>query len=469
MSICAAAMLILSVSPAQAAPEAATTGDRWHDNLDTRWQAHRLAQASGNAGYAASRDINGRAADNVWTDGLGSAIWGVFAHSNSGFMATKDAGGKEYLIAGGEDNVVSTSSTRRYLREYLPYIDVDDVRLAIFAGCYTALKSDILGDLDQAASELGVDSVVTFPGLVYSPVSQPGTAMNQTNYSGGYFWSRASYYLASKVTVAQSLKRAHSDLVNKEGRGDGWGRYQVHGSVGQPGRVRITPAASGEPYTSYPSGSSGVARYSSLDDLTVTQTSSTSGPQGPLELVTTAEGVDYRQYPDGGLFDLTAPTASEGEVSYSHVAARGLAVDFIERYVPTASTWSLAGEEITHVADDVLSRFTWRPVIDGVRGPQQAMVEIDRRTGAVTYFLHAHGEANNIAITITKEEAIDAARSVTGPEGRVVEAVASVWDTARWEVTIDRGPRAESIGTTPDFRTVTVDAATAEVLAISGT
>lgn len=480
----AALTAVLLIAPPTAhAADGVTVGDHWQDGYDTRYQAYRIGTVATNLGYNMVVDLNGRMSTPTWEDITDAAVFGFFGHANAGFIKTKDDPG--HWINGGFawTDYQYADEDERFISEYYPYSDVDEVRLAIFSGCYTTLaEPKRYGYLVEASVARGVDAVVSFPGLVYSPNTPAGTPMSETNYSGGYFWNRAAYYLGRGNTINAALQKAVSDLIAKEGRGRGYQRYRIHGSVDQPGSVRLKPAGSGEPLTSDPSWEvervDGTAAYAAVAALTPTATStSTGGPAGPLTEVRTAQGVDYRLDAGGELFDLSAATATSGAVTYSMDQARQMAHAFAREHADGFDgTWSLVEEQsLSHVGDDSLGRFGWRPDVDGRSGPRQVVVEVDRRTGAVTYYLDAAAQAGGTEFALSREQAVDAARrtagALTGQLGaEQISAVPDVWDRPRWVVTLDRGLRGPEGGhQTPDVLQIDIDAATGAVLAVSGT
>jgi hypothetical protein len=464
-AVAAAAVMTLALPPATATAVTATSvGNRYTDKLDSRWSAQRLAQASAALGYAAGVHTAGRTAGEAWNDGLGAGVFGLFGHANGGLFQLREGSTPAqdaYLVAGTQLDVAPLYSNMRFFTEYLPVTDIDDMRLLVLAGCYTATTSASYGDFNAVAVEKGVDSVVSFPGLVYYPASEAGTASSATAYSGNYFWDRFAAHAQSGVSVSTALSRARTDLVAKEGSAGGWDRYVIRGSVASPGAVSLLPAGSGQALTSRPLG---VAAFSSVQDLTVTSRSTAEGPDGPVTDVRTAEGVSYRLQNDGSLLDLTAPAAVTGPVVLDETAARDRAERFLLANLPgfDASWPLLAAEPVSHEDSDELALLRYRPRLAGQAGPQEITVEVDRRTGAVTYLGRTSGSASDATFAVTETEAIDAALGFLGHDAaaaRRITATADTWDSSRWTVVVDRG-LADGL---PDVDLVTIDAVTGAV------
>lgn len=93
----------------------------------------------------------------------------MFGHANSGVFQT-DEGPTDaedpYFAAGVDTDLVSTLTAVRFFGEYLPVLDIDDMRLLILGGCYTANEHPRCGSFNDMPVRRGVDAVVTFPELV---------------------------------------------------------------------------------------------------------------------------------------------------------------------------------------------------------------------------------------------------------------------------------------------------------------
>lgn len=169
---------------AVAAPQAASIGNRYQDGLDSRFAAERFAQSTAALGYGSSSYTSGRSASDAWGDGLRSAVFGFFGHSNAGFAQVREGStdpADEFLAAGLDGDVGAGNLS--FWSEYLPFIDVDDMKLAIFGGCYTGYSSQDWGSFGAVGREKGVDSVVGFRGLVYYPANCT-SATTQATTSG---------------------------------------------------------------------------------------------------------------------------------------------------------------------------------------------------------------------------------------------------------------------------------------------
>lgn len=462
------AAVVAGAVPAPAhAVDNVNIGQRYHDRLDTRYSAISLTDAAQSMGYTATGDTNGRHVDDVFLDGIGSAVLGLFGHSNAGIFQTDEGATNaedSILAAGTTTDVVSPYVNVRFLTEYLPYAEVDDMRLLVLAGCDTALAGS-WGDFNKAAVSRGVDSVISFSDLVYYPATTSGTPIGSTDYSGNYFWGRFSYHARTGATISTALARARTDLVAKEGRAGGWDTYVIRGAVSSPGSVRLNPAGPGQPWNSDPLATLPFSTFAQLTPVATTTSRGTDGTE--LTNVTTAEGVLYRTRPDGTVLDAVgAPTAS-GEITFSAEQARAAAQRFAQANIPGfAADWELiADEAISHLDGDALQLLRWRTVQAGRAGAHEVTIEIDRRTGAVTYLSDTRGTATDGGFVISVEDAIAIARRSLGSQAGAATAVADTWHTSRWIVTVDRGHQGPA--GMPVFRNVDrieIDAHTGTVL-----
>jgi hypothetical protein len=202
-----AVSLLALASPAQAV-DATGIGNRFKDSLDTRYSAYTMANYTKAMGYAAYNYQIGTTADNAWDEGKLTSVFGLYGHANAGVFLVDDnrsPNPRHWFMAGNTSDLTHLyrqSDYYRQITEYLPVSDVDDMKLMILAGCYTANTSPFgWGNFNTAATARGVDSVVTFPGLVYSPSTSSTTPLSETNYSGNYFWHRFFYHSNTGVTV----------------------------------------------------------------------------------------------------------------------------------------------------------------------------------------------------------------------------------------------------------------------------
>lgn len=452
-----------------AAVEETSIGMRFNDGLDTRLSATAFRDAARSAGYTGTSYTAGRSADDAWTDGLDSGVFALFGHSNGGVFQTDEGPSDDQdpiVAAGRTQDLVPLYANLRFFTEYLPYADVDDMRLLILAGCYTA-QSGQLGNFNEVAVSRGIDSAISFSGLVMYPATAYGTAAGTTNYSGNYFWSRFSYHVTTGVTVSTALARARTDLVAKEGSAGGWDRYVIRGAAAAPGSVKLKPAGEGEPLNSRPVAT---PQFTTTAALTPVRTATTQGPAGePLTTVETAEGVEYRSAADGSLVDLLGTPTTSGEVRLGVDETRAVAQEFVQRNVAGwDSSWQLtAAEPVSHLEGDALTLLTWRPVgDDGHADARQVTVEIDRRTGAVTYLSTTQGAAAGkaSAFTVDRDQAVHVARAAIGDDRGAATAVADTWNADRWTVTVDRGLTGRPGAEVPDVERLEIDARTGDVL-----
>jgi hypothetical protein len=468
--VCALGVGTVGTLPAHAAAvEETSIGRRFNDGLDTRLSATAFRDAARSAGYTGTSYTAGRSADDAWTDGLDSGVFALFGHSNGGIFQTDEGPSDDQdaiLAAGRTQDLLPIYANLRFFTEYLPYADVDDMRLLILAGCYTS-QSGQLGDFNNVAVSRGIDSAISFSGLVMYPATAYGTSPSTTNYSGNYFWSRFSYHATTGVTVSTALARARTDLVAKEGSAGGWDRYVIRGAVASPGSVKLKPAGEGEPLNSQPVAT---PQFTTTAALTPVGTTTTQGPAGePLTTVETSEGVEYRSAADGSLVDLVGTPTTSGDVRLGADETRAAAQEFVRRNVAAwDGSWELVAEEpVSHLEGDALTLLTWRPVgDDGHAGARQVTVEIDRRTGAVTYLSTAQGAAaeKSSAFTVGRQEAIHAAHAAIGDDRGTATAMADTWNADRWTVTIDRGLTGRPGAEMPDVERLEIDARTGDVL-----
>lgn len=449
-ALVSALILAGAVAPA-AAEESHSIGDRYLDGLDSRHSASALAQVASAAGYAATAAGDGRTADEAWNEALNSSMFGFFGHANAGVVQVKDRTGidnDEYLGAGTSTDLLPLYANFRFFSEFAPFVEVDDMRLAIFAGCYTANTHESLGDFEDMARSRGVDATVAFPGLVYFPAK-----CTDCVYSGNYFWDRFAVHYGGGATLSVSLSRARTDLVNKEGSSGGWYTYRITGSVTSPGSTTLRPRGDGAPLTSQPLGTSAYT----MGSLTVTGTRTL--PDGQTEQ-TTQEGVLVRRDADGQVVDVWAPSATIGDALLPIEAMRATSHTFVTDVAGDHSWTLVAQEEMHHLDEERLYQFTWRlagPV------PQIVDVEVDRRTGAVTYLGRAKApHETSGAYLVTAGQAKEIALADTKADARVVDVEQRSWGQPQWVVRTrydhDRGPLGAQV------RETTIDGITGEVV-----
>lgn len=474
----AASVLGVVVSPTASAEDAVTVGKRYNDRLDSRWSAVRFASASRDAGYSATAYQNGRSANDAWSDMYSSSVVGYFGHGNAGiFQLNEGATDAEdpVLAAGQETQIVSTFANLRFWSEFLPFAEIDDLKLAIMAACYTANTDPGFGQFADIGARKGIDAVVGFTDLVYYPASVAGTAASDTNYSGNYFWSRFSVYMKAGNTVAQALSKARTDLVAKEGNAGGWNKYRIGGSAATPGTTRLTPAGSGAAGTSQPGG---IDPYS-ISQLTMVASLEVNGPLSDMVEFTTQEQVTYRTA-GGRLFDIHAPASTQADAHAEPLslaaAEREARVFAIEHGMPVDRWETMQVGEVSHAPGELLAAITFRPVsAEGVPLAREVNVEVDRRTGAVTYLGDTRPVLPATQLgSITRQDAIAQASEALLSQGvevgsdAAVSAQRDLWDRDRWTVTFDSTAvesRAENLEMAPSIKQVVIDATTGQVIA----
>jgi hypothetical protein len=385
--VCALSAATVGTPSAHAAAvEETSIGMRFNDGLDTRLSATAFRDAARSAGYTGTSYTAGRSADDAWTDGLGLGRLRAVRALDGGIFQTDEGPSDDQdpiVAAGRTQDLVPLYANLRFFTEYLPYADVDDMRLLILAGCYTA-QSGQLGNFNEVAVSRGIDSAITFSGLVMYPATAYGTAASTTNYSGNYFWSRFSYHATTGVTVSTALARARTDLVAKEGSAGGWDRYVIRGAAAAPGSVKLKPAGEGEPLNSRPVAT---PQFTATTALTPVRTTTTQGPAGePLTTVETAEGVEYRSAADGSLVDLVGTPTTSGEVRLGVDETRAVAQEFAQRNVAGwDSSWQLtAAEPVSHLEGDALTLLTWRPVGDDGHADARQVTALRRSATTAT-------------------------------------------------------------------------------------
>ncbi|WDV53456.1 hypothetical protein PV963_25370 [Streptomyces coeruleorubidus] len=465
LALAGVASATLLSSPSQAA-SGVNVGQRYNDGLDSRYSVTGFTSAATAMGYDALGYTGGRSATNTFNDGSGAAVLGLFGHANAGIFQTDEGPTDpkdEILAAGTATDVVSPYANLRLVSEYFPYAEVDDMRLMVLAGCYTSLNGS-WGNFNDAAVSRGVDSVISFSGLVYFPATSSGTSISSTNYSGNYFWDRFGYHAKTGVTISTALSRARTDLVAKEGSAGGWNNYVIRGAVSNPAGVHLKPTGNGEPLNSQPLAT---LPFTNFSRLTPAASTTTEGPDGvELTDVTTAQGVQYRQRQDGTVLDAVGTPSTEGEVTLSAAEARTAAQDFAQTNVPGfGPDWRLVTDEtVSHVEGDAVRLLRWRTVAEGRDAAREVTVELDQRTGAVVYFSAARGTADSAAFPVTAEQAEATARELTGDRTTAATVVADTWNASRWTVTFDRGLTGWSEARVPDADRVEIDARTGEAL-----
>ncbi len=429
-----------------AAPlSAITIGRLFNDTMDTRLSAQRVADALTTSGYATSYR-GGRSATDTWSDGQRSAVLALFGHSNAAIFQTDEGptDPEDEIIAAGTTGTLTAQTNTAgatgglldagvsivpahwaFWKDYLPYVDVDDVLVAILAGCFTANTDPGLGNFLDVGRERGMDSLVGWTGLVF----YPSGGCVDCNYSGNYFWDRFASYVPTGDTVSVALAKARADLVTKEGSAGGWDTWYVRGAAAFPADVRLAPASSGQPLNSKPFG---IEPFHPLS-LPIANASPTSIGGSQFTDVQAQGGVFYRLDPSGDLVALIAPSSTQGTA------------------------------ELTE--QDALSRaWAWRSLLGGVPGPALLTIEVDARTGSVIYLVATDVKPEESAFALSRADAIRIAGRFATDWSRV-DASQDVWGRPRWVVRLYRDRDARF----PDVTEVLVDGVTGSILSVRKT
>lgn len=450
-SALSAALTLGVAASASGQSHVTTVGQFGPDANETRPAASAIATAARHAGYTGTAYTNGRTADQAFADGKDAAIWAFFGHSDAGILSTYDApdnANDQYMIAGDQADVVSLYVNTRTWSEYLPAVDVDDVRLAIVGGCYSARTDAGYGSFPEAGTRLGMDSVVTFNSLVYFPAYCPDCIT-----SGNYFWDRASTYLDNGTSIVTALAQARTDLVAREGDDKGWGSYRIAGAASNPGGVKLRPAGPGS--TTLSALTIGTTPVSLAHLMTQAQRNSARGS------FTRADGTTLRVDSAGRPLDVTAPAALRGVDIMGRTTATKVAQRFLSDWPGSDSLAHQPPSSIHlthHVRGEHLVAVAWRPT--GRRGTQ-ALVEVDRRTGSVTYAALSKAPRLRDAshMTVDKTMAVSIARAALRERASLVSVERDPWNRSLWVVHL-RGPEPDGM---PNHALVSVNGVTGEV------
>ncbi len=463
-----------------AAPlSAITIGRLFNDTMDTRLSAQRVADALTTSGYATSYR-GGRSATDTWSDGQRSAVLALFGHSNAAIFQTDEGptDPEDEIIAAGTTGTLTAQTNTAgatgglldagvsivpahwaFWKDYLPYVDVDDVLVAILAGCFTANTDPGLGNFLDVGRERGMDSLVGWTGLVF----YPSGGCVDCNYSGNYFWDRFASYVPTGDTVSVALAKARADLVTKEGSAGGWDTWYVRGAAAFPADVRLAPASSGQPLNSKPFG---IEPFHPLS-LPIANASPTSIGGSQFTDVQAQGGVFYRLDPSGDLVALIAPSSTQGTAELTEQDALSRAWAFAAQDVAwiTPSRLVLLSHGATSRADgDVRYAFTWRSLLGGVPGPALLTIEVDARTGSVIYLVATDVKPEESAFALSRADAIRIAGRFATDWSRV-DASQDVWGRPRWVVRLYRDRDARF----PDVTEVLVDGVTGSILSVRKT
>jgi hypothetical protein len=473
----------LAVDPAQIAPpppRVIAIGRLFDDTVDTRPAAQHVTRMGAALAYATETYLTGRPSMNAWYDGQRASVLAIFAHSNAGFMLTYEGAtdAQDEWLGAGTLTTVSTAVSPSgptdgtvpynfhfgpagwaFWKDYQTFGDVDDLLVAILAGCFTANTSPTRGNFLEVGRQRGMDAVVGWTGLNFFPSG----GCTDCNYSGNYFWDRWSTYAQAGDTISTALSKAVADLIALEGSAGGWDGWLIRGAATAPGDVRLIPAREGTPLDSKPFG---IDPFNPLQ-LSVAASRDVTVSGVRYTDVDTREGVSYRIETDTGrLTFITAPAALEGDPRFTMSMAEAVAREFARSHVSWVRIDEMTLREsiaIAHVYGEQRYRFRWRPLSAELEGPRHLVVEVDARTGSVV-FLAAAEQPEHGSRSVSASDAAALAHRVA-PGATVTTVTGDVWGVSRWTVELAR-ERADGL---PDVTKVVIDAATGAVLSIAKT
>lgn len=449
-SICALTLAALPLLPSAASAEdASSLGYVAPDGLDTRLAAKAISEAAAAVGYTAHTHLNGQTPTEAWNSMRDSQVVAWFAHSAPGYVTTKDNADpyqRQYIVSGATpmERVLPAPNTRAWL-EYRPYLDVDDVKLAILAGCRTALKNEVSQDhFPEVGKHVGIDSLVTYRQDVFFPGGNTAT-------SGNYYWQRAANYLANGQPIRRALDWARSDLQAKEGSAQGWGSYLITGTVTSPEEVRLTGTKAGQASTS----NLLAALPIDLSPLAVP----VSLTSGSLLVTEDPNGTVTRRDPSSGrVVDVLATPTKAGLVSFTDDALVQRASQFTSDLIgESVSSWASTSSEVSHVPGQDALMVEWRTA------HRLITAEVDKRSGAVTYWNDAQaptGTASQVGPEMTEHEAFQLASSVE-PADVISLSTVREWGSTKFIFAsriASEAPGAEELK-----RLITVDATSGDV------
>ncbi len=489
------AVLMATGGPASAAPPQSSVSGLVYpsDGLNTSVAAQQVGSALTAIGYANTTYPSGRTAKQAWDDGANDAVFGVFGHANAGVISTDEGPVSEYQLLYAScpyGPYCYSLYQEKFWSDYLPFIYVDDMRLAILAGCDTANVHPVYGSFGQVGKERGIDSIIGFTDLIYSPANCGENCL----YSGNYFWSRFAAYVRNGDTVVNALSKAGNDLYAREGSYQGYDKYKIEGALANPGDVRLVPAAYGEPYNSQPLGGSSSSSTSNLPSRpadillapsffgellnsqlvgptdTFNLNGLTTSSEHPLTIDNrqvwdreTTQGISYRiDANTKELLWLMAPASTTGQTKLTEDEAWRAASDFADRYVPwfEEADGVVTASRPNHLDGDELFGYSWRIGTVSGPGPRLVEIEVDRRTGAIVHYAQAVASPSVMALAISREDAISNAQEAVGTVTTVESAVSEVWNQPVWLVTLNRA--GENL--TPDLLYIVIDGQTGEVV-----
>jgi len=394
--------------------------------------------------------VDGETAQQGWVNGANAQVFGWFGHGDFDKLVLDDPTPGTDLYTTGQIHTaapavytVPGAPNVRSWEAYLPEL-ADDMKVAVLGGCHTAAQPDNGNSWFLVLGLIGVDSVVGFRDLIYSPSTDGGTT------SGNYFWSRFSAYAQAGYMVRDVLSLARADLYAAEGNSWGYDQWAVGGAAVDPGAVRFTPASGGTlnlfGWNFIPQPP--VATQSlDLASLTTTRQTAIVVDGRSFTDRETAEGVSYRVDASGELVNFIAPATTSGNSTVTHDQAIAAAADFAAAHVSWFDGQSFATtsvRETAHFKGESLLAIEWRPLgASGVAGPAVVRAEVDLRTGNVVALTALRAAEDPTGFAVTKDQAIAAARAALGgATGAVEEATPDEWAGPRWTIRIDRGQSA---------------------------
>jgi hypothetical protein len=428
--VSALALVALLLTPAASrAYETATWGQRYVDQLDTREHALQMHYALGTAGYT---NYHGEEASTGLALDYNTRLrQGVFFSGHAGYgryMAGADGGKFENMFMAERLTLALPSSS---WSTSPAATELDDVKFAIFAGCYTADEDPFAysGNFMRVGASKGIDSVVGWTGAngaqVYGDIDRSHDGVSN------YFWARAAIYFSRGHQFIDVMGLAKTDTFKRFGDDWGWGtHWRVAGAAAWPEYFRIKPAQPGQPngYAERPGARASVA----------------NAPRTPADAVADDANIPLERLEErdeaGRLTYYREVASVEGIVGQSLAGLRERAAAFLDANASqvTGRPWSeVSAETVSPAPGYAIARFTFRPRIDNVPGPAVALLDLDRRTGRVVSFSLARA-ANVRATTfaVGRDEATDIARREAQPDLEIATVVPEIWDQPRWVVTL---------------------------------
>jgi hypothetical protein len=476
----AASLIVAGTTTARAGtPAAVAIGRLYNDTMDTRLSAERFGQAMAASAYVTASFSGGRTSFDTWNDGQRSSVIAIFGHSNSGIIQTDEGptDAQDEIVAAGTNGTLSFQTDTygatsgllslgvaidpghwTFWKDYLPFVDADDVLLAILAGCFTANFDPSLGSFLDVGRERGMDAVVGWTGLSF----YPSGGCVDCDYSGNFFFGRFSFYLQTGDTVSLALSKARADLVAKEASAGGWDTWLIGGALSVPGDTRTAPARVGQPLNS---SILGLAPFN-VAALTPSSRMDVAVAGASFTDVQTAEGVVYRLDAAGALSSVIAPASTAGASRITTDAARAAAESFAARefaWIHPGRLTLITSTATSHAPGEARHAFVWRSLTGGAPGPALLAIDVDLHTGAVVYAQAIEQRPATTAFSVDRERAIGIAAAAV-PGAQLLDVRSEVWTEPRWVV---RWTRQRSLF--PDVTEVIVNGVTGRILSIAKT